>query len=62
MARANLNKSEKLVTNTTDASKYIIRGPESASIEILSFRSLIMKFSKTVSYFTTLIFRGTFNK
>ena len=36
MARANLNKCEELVTNTTAASKYI--PPEFASIEILPFR------------------------
>ena len=39
MARANLNKSVWLVTNTTTGSKYL-RGPESRFI----------KFSKTVSY------------
>jgi hypothetical protein len=42
MARANLNKSEKLMINTTAASKYNVNtylsGPESASIEISSFR------------------------
>ena len=34
MARANLNKSVWLVTNTTTTSKSYLRGPESASIEI----------------------------
>ena len=38
MTRANLNKSVCLVTNTTTASKYIPKRPESASIEIPPFR------------------------
>ena len=32
------------------ASKYILKGPESASIEIPSFRPQFIKFSKTVFY------------
>ena len=38
MARANLNKCEDLVTNTTAESKYIPEGPESGSIEISPLR------------------------
>ena len=42
------------VTNTTAASKYVqctyLRGQESASIEISSFRPHFINFSKTVSY------------
>ena len=44
MARANLNKSVWLVTNTIAATK---KGP---SIEIPPFRPHFLKFSKTVSY------------
>ena len=47
MARANLNKSEVFLTNTTAASKCIcLGGPESASIEIPPFRPHFIKFSK----------------
>ena len=46
MARANPNKSEELVTNTTTGSKY--RSLESASI-------LLIKFSKTVFYEVNLV-------
>ena len=57
MARANLNKSVWLVTNTTTALKYIpnLGGPESASIEIPSFRPHFIKFSKTVFYEVNLV-------
>ena len=50
MARASLNKSEELVTNTTAASKSLLRGPDSASMEITLFKLHFIKFSKTVSY------------
>ena len=46
MARANLNNSVELVTNTTTASKYIPK----RSIEIPPFRPYFIKFSKTVFY------------
>jgi hypothetical protein len=46
MARANLNKSVWLVTNTTAPSKYIPRGPEAASIEIPLFRPHFKNFQK----------------
>jgi hypothetical protein len=38
------------VTNTTAASKFILRGPESALIKIPSFRPYLIKFSTTVSF------------
>ena len=50
MAKANLNKTEVFLKNTTAASKYIPRRPESASIEIPPFRTHFKKISKTVSY------------
>ena len=50
MARANLNKSEWLVTNTTTASKYIPKGLEYALIEILPVRCYFIRFSNSVSY------------
>ena len=46
MARANLDESEKLVRNTTAASKTYLRGSESASIEIPYFRPHFINFSK----------------
>jgi hypothetical protein len=44
MARGNLNKIEKFLTNTTPASKYYIPliGQESASIEIPPFRPKVI--------------------
>ena len=57
MARANLNKSEKFLTNTTAASKYILTylgGPDSASIEILPLRSnLISKITSKCEHCQT---------
>jgi hypothetical protein len=51
MAKAYLNKSEELVTNTTAASKYIqytyLRGPESVSNKISPFRTYFINFLKT---------------
>ena len=52
MARANLNKSEVVLTNTTAA---YLRGPESASIEIPLFRPHFIKFSKDVFYEVNLV-------
>ena len=50
MARANLNKSENLVTNTNAVSKHIPKKPRYASLEIPPFRPHFIKFLKTVSY------------
>ena len=55
MARVNLNKSEELVTNTTAASKYIPKSPESTSIEILSLRPHFIEFKKIVFYIVNLV-------
>ena len=54
MARANLNKSVWLVTNTTTASKYIPRRTR-ISINIPPFRPHFIKFSKTVFYEVNLV-------
>ena len=46
-----MNKSEKLVTNTTAASKYIPKScPESASIKIPPYRPHFIKLSEAVFY------------
>ena len=60
MAKANLNKSVWLVTNTTAASKYIPWGLESASIEIPPLRHFLWsefskKFQITPKFFCTTI-------
>jgi hypothetical protein len=62
MARANLNKSKKVLTSTTKASKYISKRPR-----ICINGPHFIKFSKTVfliskSCFTMFTFRGTFTK
>ena len=57
MARANLNKSVWLVSNTTTAqhqSTYL-GGPESVSIEIPPFKPHFIKFSKTIFYEVNLV-------
>ena len=50
MARANLNKSEWLVTNTSTASKYIPKRPRICINWNPTFRPHILNFSKSVSY------------
>ena len=55
MARANLNKSVWLVTNTSTASKYIPRRTRIASIEIPPFRPHFNKILKTVFYKVNLV-------
>ena len=50
MARANLNKSKKVLTSTTGC-----RGQESVSIEIPPFRQHFTKSSKTVFYQVNLV-------
>ena len=66
MARANLNKSEELVTNTTAASKYIPRSSRICINWNPPFQTSLHKFFKNCflwskSYFTTLTLRGTFS-
>ena len=67
MARANLNKSEWLVTNTTEASKYISKTPRICINWNSPFSTSLHKTFKNCiiwnkSYFTTLTFRGIFTK
>ena len=55
MARANLNKSKKVLTSTTTASKYIPKIPESVSVEIPPFRPHFINLLKTVFYEVNLV-------
>ena len=67
MAIANLNKTEKLVTNTTTASKYMPKMPRICINGNPPFRTSLHKTFKNCFlwskfYFTMLTFRRTFNK
>ena len=54
MARANLNKSEDLVTNTTQHQSTYLGDPESTSIEIpLSDPNLLSKSTSKCEHFET---------
>ena len=54
MAGANLSKSKFFLTSATTASNKYLRGPESALIEISSFRPHLIKFTKTAFYLVNL--------
>ena len=59
MARANLNKSKKVLTNTTAASKYIPRRPRISINWNPPFQNSLHKISKEVFFrLTTFFFRN----
>ena len=56
MAKANLNKSEELVTNAIPQHQNTyLRSPESTSIEILPFRLYFIRFPGTVFHDVNLV-------
>ena len=67
MARANLNKSEKLVTNTTEVSKYIPKRPRICIIKVSKLFFFEVNLTSQRSHLEVLLLskfwseRGDFN-